>query len=64
MENTKKWWASKTIWINLVALSGSIAISLGCDPGRWAEISTVTLAAVNLALRLVTREEISLDGGI
>ncbi|MDA8408151.1 MAG: hypothetical protein M0T73_15000 [Deltaproteobacteria bacterium] len=64
MENSKKWWASKTIWINLVALSGSIAISLGCDSGRWAEISTVTLAAVNLVLRLITREEISLDGNI
>ena len=61
MKNTKNWWASKTIWINLVALAGSIAISLGCDPGHWAEISTVSLAAANLALRLITKEEIAID---
>ena len=61
MENTKQWWASKTIWVNLVALSGAIAIAIGMDPGRWAEISTVALAAVNLALRMVTREEITLN---
>ena len=61
MLDTKNWWASKTIWINLIALAGSIAISLGCNPGRWAEISTVTLAAANLALRLITKEEITLN---
>jgi len=60
MEEPKPWWMSKTVWANLIALAGSVVISLGFDPGRWAEISTVALAAVNLGLRLVTKEEITL----
>jgi len=61
MQNTKSWWASKTIWVNLVAFVGAIVVSLGVDSGHWAEISTVSLAVVNLALRLITREEIALS---
>lgn len=60
MEEPKPWWMSKTVWANLIALVGSVVISLGFDPGRWAEISTVALAVVNLGLRLVTKEEIAL----
>ncbi len=58
MDGTKVWWTSKTIWMNLIALVGSILIAIGFDPGRWAEISTVSLAVVNLILRLYTREPI------
>jgi hypothetical protein len=61
MNGTKPWWLSKTIWTNLTALAGSIVISLGFDPGRWAEMATVSLAVVNLVLRLITNEEISLQ---
>ncbi len=61
MNAIKPWWTSKTIWTNLLALLGSIVIAIGFDPGRWAEISTVALAVVNLALRLVTTEEIALQ---
>jgi len=60
MEAAKPWWASKTVWTNLLALVGSIVLAVGYDPGRWAEISTVTLAVANLVLRLVTKEEINL----
>jgi hypothetical protein len=59
MENSKPWWTSRTIWINAVALIGSIAVSAGLDPGRWAEISTVSLAIVNLLLRFGTTQEIT-----
>jgi hypothetical protein len=59
MENTKPWWTSKTIWINAVALIGSIAVPTGLDPGRWAEISTVVLSIVNLFLRFGTTQEIT-----
>jgi len=58
MVNAKAWWMSKTIWTNLIALMGSIVIALGFDPGHWAEITAVVLAAVNLGLRLVTKDEI------
>jgi len=60
MEGAKAWWMSKTIWANLIALIGSVVLSLGFDPGRWAEISTVVLAAVNVVLRFYTNEEVSL----
>jgi hypothetical protein len=60
MENAKPWWTSKTIWTNLIALAGSLVVAIGFDPGRWAEISTVSLAVVNVALRLITNEPVSL----
>jgi hypothetical protein len=62
MNQTKAWWMSKTVWTNLIALIGSIVVAAGFDPGRWAEIATVSLAVVNLGLRLVTKDEISLTG--
>jgi len=61
MENTKQWWTSKTIWTNLIALVGSIVLALGMDSDRWAEIAAVSLALVNLALRLATKEPIELS---
>ena len=59
MEGAKEWWMSKTIWANLIALIGSVVLAIGFDPGRWAEISTVVLAAVNVILRFYTKEEIA-----
>ena len=47
--------------MNLIALMGSILIAVGFDPGRWAEISTVSLAVVNVTLRLYTHEAITLE---
>jgi len=61
MENPKPWWMSKTVWTNFIALIGSVVLAIGFDPGRWAEIATVALAVVNLGLRLVTKEEITLQ---
>jgi hypothetical protein len=61
MDAGKEWWTSKTIWMNLIALVGSILIAIGIDPGRWAEISTVALAVVNLILRLYTQEPITFE---
>jgi hypothetical protein len=61
MTGTKSWWTSKTIWTNLMALVGSILISYGFDASQWAEIATVLLAAANVALRLVTKDEIALQ---
>lgn len=56
---TKPWYLSKTIWVNALALAGSVLIAVGFDPGRWAEISVTVLAVVNLALRLYTGEPIT-----
>jgi hypothetical protein len=54
----KPWYTSKTIWVNLVALIGSILVAYGFEPSRWAEIAAGTLAVVNVVLRLVTGEPI------
>lgn len=58
----KPWWTSKTIWTNLVALIGSIVVSFGFDAGHWAEISVTALAAVNVALRIVTKDAVTASG--
>lgn len=60
MNEAKAWWTSKTIWTNLIALVGAIVVSAGFDAGNWAEISTVALAAVNVVLRLATKDPIAL----
>jgi hypothetical protein len=60
MNQAKAWWTSKTIWTNLVALIGVIVVSTGFDAGNWAEISTVALAAVNVVLRMVTKDPVAL----
>jgi hypothetical protein len=61
MPEAKPWWMSKTIWVNLIALVGSVVVALGFDPAKWAEVSTVTLAVANVILRLITSEEITLQ---
>lgn len=58
--STKPWWTSRTIWTNLLALIGSIVMATGFDSARWAEIAAITLAVVNLWLRLDTKDEIKL----
>jgi hypothetical protein len=60
MNEAKAWWTSKTIWTNLIALVGAIVVSTGFDAGNWAEISTVALAAVNVVLRMVTKDPVAL----
>jgi hypothetical protein len=61
MKETKPWWTSKTIWTNVVALTGAIVVAVGFDAERWGEIATVALAAVNVALRMVTDEGIAIQ---
>ena len=45
---------SKTFWVNLLALCGTVAVGIGYDPSRWTEISMGILAIVNIGLRFVT----------
>lgn len=56
----KSWYQSKTVWVNILAVAGSIALTYGLDPSRWAEISMAVLAVANIALRLITGEPIGL----
>lgn len=55
---TKTWWSSKTIWVNFMAGVAAIAAGFGLDLGLTAEVQSQVvvgvLAAVNVALRVVT----------
>lgn len=53
----KKFWASKTFWVNVLAV-----VAIGVQ-SRWgfvvgAELQALALAGVNLVLRKVTKEPI------
>lgn len=55
----KAWWKSKTVWFNLLALVTAIAGGWGYTgelPADWAVLVPSIIAAVNLLLRLVTKE--------
>ena len=60
--NNKPWYASKTIWANIVAFAATLAVIFGVDlgltPETQAEIVAAVLAAVNIVLRLVTTQGI------
>lgn len=59
---SKPWYASKTIWSNIVAFAATVAVIAGVDVGLTpevqAEIVAAVLAGVNIVLRLITREAI------
>lgn len=58
MDSTK-WYASKTLWVNVVAaaatLAGVFKVDLGLTPEVQATVVTTILALVNVGLRLVTK---------
>lgn len=55
---SKPFWTSKTVWVNALALAGSIALSFGMAPEQWAPISVGVLAVANVILRSVTGDPI------
>jgi len=57
--NSKKWYTSKTIWVNLVALAGAVVVAYGLPEAQWPAIAGALLATLNLMLRLVTGESIA-----
>ena len=58
----KPWYTSKTLWVNLLAVIGSVVIGTQVTTETWAEISVGLLALVNVILRLVTGEAVSWSG--
>lgn len=60
--DTKKWYRSKTIWVNLIAVIGIILNSqfgVEIDAELQAALATSILGVINIALRLFTKEGIS-----
>ncbi len=56
--DTKPFWASKTMWVNVVALVASLTVGFGIDLGFTAavqaEIVGGVMAVVNIILRFMT----------
>jgi hypothetical protein len=61
--DTTKWFASKTLWVNVIAavaaLAGVFKLDLGLTPEVQATVVTTILALVNVGLRLVTKTPVS-----
>jgi hypothetical protein len=59
---TKKWYASKTFWFNVLALVVAVAGQYGYTgalPAEWEVFAPVLVILVNLVLRLfVTKEPV------
>lgn len=55
--NGKKFWQSKTFYVNLLAIAG-LVVQDQFGFALSAETQVSILAAVNVALRLITKEEI------
>jgi len=56
---TKKWYTSKTVWINLIALS-ALVVQTQTGFIMTPEIQAMALTLVNLAVRAVTKQELTL----
>ncbi len=60
--DSKPFWASKTLWVNAVAivatLLGAFGLNVGLDPETQASIVVGVMAVVNIVLRLVTKAPI------
>ncbi len=55
---TKKWYHSKTIWVNIIAITLMVLVNVGLDDVSQ-EIATAEasiLGVINLILRLVTKQ--------
>jgi len=61
--DSKPWYASKTIWANLVAFVATVSAAFGLDLGLDAETQGLVIAAVmavlNVVLRYMTRQPIA-----
>ena len=61
METGKKFWTSKTLWVNIVAIIAMIVQLYKQDFILTPEIQFSILAVINIILRLITKEEIVWD---
>ena len=61
MDN-KPWYASKTLWANIIAgavtVAGALGLNLGLDSAAQAELVAGVMVVVNIVLRLVTSQPI------
>jgi hypothetical protein len=64
-EIPKPFWASKTLWINLItlvaAISTAFGVDLGLDPEAQIAIVGTVMSVINIVLRFVTRAPVSIS---
>ena len=57
MTDSKKWYKSKTIWVNVLAIAGGIFTAIS---GEMTVGSTLTIAGViNIVLRVITNTKVN-----
>jgi len=64
MDDTKSWWESRTVWVNVVATLFAVLGTFKLLPADLDQDSVVTaimgaVAIANVVLRLVTRHAIA-----
>ena len=60
---SKKWYASKTLWFNLLAFIVAVAAGFGYTgelPADWGVYVPAVIAIINVILRFITNQSISL----
>ena len=61
--NSKPWYASKTMWANLiggaVTVGSVFGLDLGLDETAQAQLVAGTMVVANIVLRLVTKRPIA-----
>ena len=58
MEETKPFWASKTLWVNVIAIAASVLGAFKVDfltPEMQLTLIPVVMGVVNIVLRFVTK---------
>jgi maltodextrin utilization protein YvdJ len=56
---SKKWYLSKTIYINAIMLTGAVAQQISGKDIITPELQVVILSVINLILRSITKENIT-----
>ena len=55
----KKWWHSKTLWVNVLAILAMIAEYLLTNQIYSPELHAIVIALINFALRFVTNSNLT-----
>lgn len=65
--DSKPFWASKTLIVNVLAgfaaVAGAFGIDAGLDPEAQAAIATGALAVINIILRFITKAPVTVTRG-
>ena len=60
---SKKWYTSRTLWVNIVAfiatITGIFGLDLGLDPETQATFVAAIMSVVNIVLRFDTKTAIT-----